>query len=114
MNATKIAKEARRLCTHTIVFTDHTEKLAVVRAMQGRTTLAIAEELGLTLSQAQYRILKAQRSLKTHFRSDYRNGESKLTQKMMCASAAIALGVVENKIAPKFIPFARPNVPRTP
>jgi len=108
----KIKKEARRLCTHIIVFTDVTDKLVAVRAMQGRSTKAIAKELGVTESEAQYRIIKAQKSLKTRFRRDYRNGEGVVAAKMLRATEHIGLAVVERKIAPLFVPFARAGVPR--
>lgn len=110
--ASKIKQEARKLCTHTIVFTDLTEKMVAVRAMQGRTTKAIAQEFGITESEAQYRILKAQKSVNTRFRADYRNGDGAVAQKMLKATEQIGLQVVERKIAPKFIPFARAGVPR--
>lgn len=109
---TKIEKQARKLCTHTIVFTDLTEKMVAVRAMQGRTTRAIAQEFGITESEAQYRIIKAQKSLNTRFRRDYRNGDGKVAQKMLRATEQIGLAVVEKQVAPKFIPFARSGVPR--
>jgi len=114
MSTTKIEKAARKLCTHTVIFTDITDKLVAVRAMQGRTTGAIAHEFGLTKSEAQYRITKAQKSLNTRFRADYRNGEGELAAKMLAATTNIARQVVEKQIAPKFIPFARSGVPRTP
>lgn len=108
-----LEKDARKLCTHTIVFTDPTEKLVAVRAMQGRSTKAIARELKITVSEAQYRVTKAQKALGTHFRADYRNGTSSIVKKMMRASESIGLRVVEDQIAPKFIPFARQGVGRT-
>lgn len=109
----KIKKEARKLCTHTIVFTDHTDKLVAVRAMQGRTTKAIAHELGITESEAQYRITKAQNSMNTRFRSDYRSGNGGMAQKILRATEHICLNVVERKIAPQFTPFASAGVPRS-
>jgi hypothetical protein len=109
---TKLEQEARRLCTHTIVFTDLTEKMCAVRAMQGRTTKAIAHEFRITESEAQYRIIKAQKSMNTRFRRDYRNGDGKVAQKMLRATEQIGLRVVDHEIAPKFIPFARAGVPR--
>jgi len=108
----KLEKEARKLCTHTIVFTDPTEKLVAVRAMQGRSTKAIAHELKITESEAQYRVTKAQKAMGTYFRSDYRNGTGNVVKKMMRATENIGLRVVEQQIAPKFIPFARQGVGR--
>lgn len=110
---TKLEKEARKLCTHTIVFTDKTEKLVAVRAMQGRSTKAIAKEFDITEHEAQYRITKAQASLGTYFRADYRNGKSALAQRMLKATERLGLQVVEQRIAPQFIPFARQGVGRT-
>jgi hypothetical protein len=109
---TKIEKEARRLCTHTIVFTDPVDKLVAVRAMQGRTTKAIARELHITQHEAQYRVSKAQRSVGTRFRADYRDGSGPVAKKMLKATEIIGLQVVEHDIAPKFIPFARQGVSR--
>lgn len=108
----KIAKEARKLCTHTIVFTDFTEKMVAVRAMQGRTTKSIAREFGITESEAQYRIIKAQKSMKTKFRRDYRSGTGRIAERMLKATEQIGLHVVEKQIAPQFTPFARSGVPR--
>ena len=112
MSTQKIERQARKLCTHTIVFTDVTEKWVAVRAMQGRTTKAMASEFGLTPSEAQYRILKAQKSLNTRFRADYRGGEGEVAARMLKATTRIGLDIVEKKIAPQFIPFARSGVPR--
>lgn len=109
----KIDRAARKLCTHTIVFTDSTDKLCAVRAMQGRSTKAIAAELGITLSEAQYRIIKAQKSLNTRFRRDYRNGDGAVVRKMMKVTEGIGMSCVERQIAPKFTPFARAGVPRS-
>jgi len=112
MSTSQIDKEARKLCTHTVVFTDATDVLVAVRGMQGRTTKSIAHELGISESQAQYRIMKAQNSLKTRFRRDYRDGTGEVAKKMLRATEAIGMAVVERKVAPKFIPFARAGVPR--
>jgi len=108
-----IDKAARKLCTHKIVFTDITEKLVAVRAMQGRSTRAIAKELNISLHEAQYRISKAQHTLGTYFRSDYRNGTGKLAADMLKATTQIGMKVVECQIAPKLIPFASQGVCRT-
>lgn len=111
-DTTKIEKEARKLCTHTIVFTDPLSREAGALALQGRTTKSIAAELGITFHEAQYRINKAQKSKKTRFRANYRNGEGALVRKMQRASSAIALAFIDREIAPQFIPFARAGVPR--
>lgn len=109
----RIKKEARKLCRHTIIFTDVTDILVAVRGMQGRTTKAIAAELSITESQAQYRILKAQKSIGTKFRADYRGGTGAIAQKMLKATERIGMGVVREQIAPQFIPLASPGVPRS-
>ena len=109
----RIKKEARKLCRHTVIFTDATDVLVAVRGMQGRTTKAIAHELGITESQAQCRILKAQKSMGTRFRADYRGGSGAVAQQMLKATERIGMGVVRKEIAPKFIPFASPGVPRS-
>lgn len=108
----RIKREARKLCQHTVVFTDTTDVLVAVRGMQGRTTKAIARELGITESQAQYRILKAQKSMGTRFRADYRGGTGGIAAKMLRATETIGMAVVRKQVAPKFIPFARAGVPR--
>ena len=82
-------------------------------AMQGISTKAIASELGISEAQAQYRISKAQNSLETKFRYDYRNRRGQVVEQMLKASYKIASQVIRNQVAPKFIPFARTGVPRT-
>lgn len=109
---TKIEQEARKLCRHTIVFTDLQSATAASLAMQGISTKAIAGELGLSEAQAQYRVSKAQASMKARFRADYRNGRGPVVRQMLKATDAIASKVVQDQIAPKFIPFARLGVPR--
>lgn len=109
----KIKKEARKLCRHTVIFTDATDILVAVRGMQGRTTKAIAHELGITESQAQYRILKAQKSLNTRFRSDYRNGTGAVALQMLKATQRIGMKVIRDEVAPKFIPLGSAGIPRS-
>lgn len=113
MSASTIKKEARKLCRHRIVFTDISDVLVAVRAMQGRSTKAIAAELGVSETQAQYRVMKAQNSLKTKFRADYRNGTGPVARKMLRATESIGMRVVSRQIAPQFIPFAAPGIPRS-
>lgn len=112
---TKVAREARKLCRHTICYTDAQSRLIAARALQGITTKAIADELGITESQVQYAILKAQRSqgVDVRFRRDYRNGDSPLARRILQSTKDIALDVVSRKIAPKFVRLAAPGVPRT-
>jgi len=108
----KIETEARKLCRHTSVFTDTTDVRVAVRGMQGRTTKSIARELGLTESQVQYRILKAQKSVATKFRADYRNGDGPIAMQMLKATEKIGMGIVRQQIAPKFVELAALGVPR--
>ena len=114
MSTKQIEKSARKLCRHKIVFTDIGEALVAVRAMQGRSTKAIAHELGFSEGQAQYRVMKAQNSQGTRFRADYRSGTGPVAKKMLRATEAIGMRVVERQIAPRFIPFAKAGVPRIP
>jgi DNA-binding NarL/FixJ family response regulator len=107
-----IKDEARKLCTHTIVFRDPMEQLVVARALAGRTTASIAEEFGLTESQVTYRIVKAQRSLGARFRYEYRHGSTPLARAMAAATERMAIRLVTTKIMPKFRKLARPGVPR--
>lgn len=109
-----IEQEARRLCTHTVCFTDVESQLIAVRALQGVTTKAIARELHMTHSRVQYAILKAQRSLgaDVKFRRDYRNGEGPLAKRMLQSTETMALSIVTRKITPKFRRLAASGVPR--
>jgi hypothetical protein len=113
---TAIENAGRRLCRHTVCYTDAQSRMVAARALQGITTKAIAEELGITQSQVQYAILKAQHSLgvDVRFRRDYRNGKGPVAQRMMQSTQKIALQTVSRKIAPKFVKFAAPGVPRLP
>ena len=114
MSTKQIEKAARKLCRHRIVYTDIGEALVAVRAMQGRSTRAIAHELGVSEGQAQYRVMKAQNTLGTRFRADYRSGTGPVAKKMLRATEAIGMREVQTKVAPKFIPFARAGVSRIP
>lgn len=110
-NTSKVAREARKLCRHTICYTDAESRLIAARALQGITTKAIADELGITESKVQYAILKAQRSLgeDVKFRRDYRNGKSR---QMLQATQKAALAIVSRRITPKFVKFAATGVGR--
>lgn len=110
----RVSNEARKLCRHTICYTDAQSRMIAARALQGITTKAIAKELDITESQVQYAILKAQRSLgiDVRFRRDYRNGESRLARQILQSTQKIALNVVSRKIAPNFVRLAAAGVPR--
>lgn len=108
-----VAKEARKLCTHTVVFTDPISRKAAALALRGQSTKAIAAALKITIHEAQYRINKAQKSQGRHYRADYRNNSSPLTQRMLLITERLALSEIDNKVAPKFIPLARAGVPRS-
>lgn len=113
MSIKEIADAAVQSCgRHTIVYTDAVDKMVAVRAMQGRTTKAIAKEFRLTMSEVQYRITKAQDAQKTKFRADARSGNGELAREMLDMTTKIALRIVTSEIAPKFIPLAAPGVPR--
>lgn len=115
MSTTKeIEAKARKLCRHTITYTQPVDAMCAVRAMQGRTTLSIAEELGLSISQVSYRIIKAQKWMKTRFRSEYRNGTSSMAMHMLRATEKFGIAEVREHIAPHFIPFGKQGVPRIP
>jgi len=105
-------QQARKLCRHTVVFTQAVDARAAAMAMQGLTTKAIARELGISEAMAQYRISKAQNSLRTRFRGDYRNGNGVLALRMRQATEKMALAYVRLRIAPKFIPYAAQGVRR--
>jgi len=111
---TKISNAARKLCRHTICYTDAQSRMIAARALQGITTKAIADELDITPSQVQYAILKAQHSLGSNvrFRRDYRNGDSPLARRILQITQKIALDVVTRKITPKFVKLAAQGVPR--
>lgn len=98
----KTEEQAKRLHTHKVVFTGSVDIECAVRAMLGQTTRAIAEALGISESMAQYRIQKAQDSVQTRFRSDYRNCTSLVAKNAFAASRKFAWKEVESSIAPRF------------
>ena len=102
MTDTTSPTPVKRLHTHTVVYEDTEDILCAVRAMQGRSTKAIAQELGITESKVQYRIKKAQDSVQTRFRADYRNGTGQVTKDMLKATERVARGFVARKIAVQF------------
>lgn len=110
----KFDRQGRALCRHTVCFTDAQSRLIAARALQGISTKAIADELGISIGQAQYAITKAQRSLgdEVRFRRDYRNGKGKFVRKMVQSTQKIALSLVSQKITPKFVKLAAQGVPR--
>lgn len=114
MNEETIEKKARKLCRHTVCYTDHVSRLIAIRALQGVTTKAIAEELEITPVRVQYAILKAQHALgaNVRFRRDYRNGKGSFAESLLRATEGAAEKLVHRKIAPIFRPFAAPGVPR--
>ena len=102
MSKNNVYEAARRLHTHTVVFDpDSLDELCVVKAICGKTTKCIARETGLTTSQVQYRIIKAQRAVNAKFRSDFRNGNemSKLAE---TAIRKPARAYVRTTVAVKF------------
>lgn len=114
MSTEQIDKRARKLCTHTVVFTAGTDsRVALVMALGGMSTKAVAARLGISEAQAQYRISKGQKPLKTRVRRDYRDGRGPLAEQMLKAVMPIADRFVDRKVTPLFAPLARPGVPRT-
>lgn len=111
MSAT-IEDRARRLCRHTVVYTAVQDIQVAVLALQGRTTKSISKQVGISESMVQYRIMKAQRSMNTRFRADYRGGCGALAVEMSQATYGLAARFVNAKIAPKFIRFAKKGVGR--
>jgi hypothetical protein len=114
MELKQIEAEARQLCRHKIVFSDWIDILCAVRAMQGRTTKAIANEFGLSEAQTQYRISKAQHTIskETRFRSDYRTGMNGFAKQMLAATEQLGVSFIKKKVAPKWIPYAKRGTPR--
>lgn len=101
-------------CRHVIVYTELTDMMVLARAMQGRTTKAIARELGLSAAMVQYRIQKAQRALKTRFRSSYRGSDTPEVRQLLKSTEAAALRRVREEVTPIFKPLAGPGVLRVP
>lgn len=107
MDSNKIIKKARRLHTHSVTFDDVLDKLVVARAIQGKTTKAIASEFGISESKVQYRIQKAQNGLRTHFRDDYRNGKGYISNMITKHTESLAIKFVENKVTSFWHPYGK-------
>jgi len=102
----KLEAEVRRMHTHTVVFkSGSAEEDVAVLARGGLTTKAIADATGLSESQAQYRILKAQREIGTRFRRDFRQG-SELAMRAIQAIAPEVREEIQDKVTPKFLILA--------
>lgn len=96
-----IEKQARQMRRHTVVFVGQDAEVAAL-AMMGRTTKSIAKELGLSDSQVQYRIAKAQKTQGTRYRSDYRNGAGVVAIRVQNTCLRFALRQVSRNVSPKF------------
>jgi predicted transcriptional regulator len=107
MSTKELNAQAKMIRTHIVIFQDNTEILAAVRAMQGRTTKSIAEELGITESEAQYRITKAQRAMGTFFRRDYRSGLGAFSKFVDKATTQRAREIVAQNVASQFAAYAK-------
>ena len=107
MDTTTVEKPPKQsLRTHTVVYSALIDIRAAVMAMQGQTTKSIAAQLGITEAKVQYRIKKAQDSLKTRFRADFRNGRGEFAQFVLGATYKNAEKLVRTQVAPKFAPYA--------
>jgi hypothetical protein len=95
-----------------VVYTDVLDAMIVIRALQGRSTLAIAREFNISPHKVNYRIYKAQRVFDTSFRGDYRNGIGPLARRMAKATQSVAMGFVRNDLVPHFAPYAAPGIAR--
>jgi hypothetical protein len=108
----KIDAQARRFCTHTIVYTETLDQRVAMLALQGLSTRGIMLRTGMTYGEVQYRVLKAQHSLGRRFRADYRTGQGDFVNRLLKAGQHLAQRYVAREIAPKFVAFARRGVPR--
>lgn len=110
MATDKVNGAAKKLHTHVIVFKKGSEESKVAgMAMFGQTTKEIAKELGITESQAQYRISKSQDQMGIKFRSDFRNG-GVMAKKAMKVLMPAAENIIQREVAPKFLPLATSRV----
>ena len=109
---TTLQERAARLHTHTVVYRSKSlEETVAALAELGWSTKAINQYITarfnaeLSPSAVQYRISKAQRSIGTRFRRDYRNGGP---MAIAAARAAIDLARkdIQERVAPKFLPLA--------
>lgn len=99
-----IHEQAKRLHTHKVTFTKTDDVDCAALAMAGWSTKAIASELGISESQAQYRIAKAQKSIDSRFRQEYRGGTSKFAKLAARLLRDKSHRFIATNIAPKFQP----------
>jgi hypothetical protein len=101
-----IKKQALKLHTHVVVFKSNSaEETVAAMAQFGQTTKAIAGRTGLSAAQVQYRISKAQNTMGTRFRADFRNG-SVMAQTVMKTHMGTARNVIQKNVTVKFTPKA--------
>jgi DNA-binding Lrp family transcriptional regulator len=81
------------------------EETVAAMAQFGQTTRAIAERTGLSAAQVQYRVSKAQNTMGTRFRADFRNG-SDMAQTVMKTHMGAARSVIQKNVTVKFVPLA--------
>ena len=106
----KIQEEAKGRHTHIVIFkSDSEEEDVAVMARVGLTTKAIADATGLSESQAQYRVMKAQKKVGTRFRAEFRNG-SPLAMKAVAYVAPEVRAEIQRKVTPHFLPLASSRV----
>jgi DNA-binding NarL/FixJ family response regulator len=102
----EIKAQALKLHTHVVVFKSNSmEETVAAMAQFGQTTKAIAERTGLSPAQVQYRVSKAQNTMGTRFRSDFRN-YSEMAQTVMKTHMGTARNVIQKNVAVKFMPLA--------
>ena len=101
-----VAHEALKMHTHVVIFKrDSEEERVAIKAQAGKTTKAIAREMGMTVSEAQYRILKAQRLMGVRFRAEYRNGGgcADLAERAIAKKASRR---IQQHVTPKLLPYS--------
>lgn len=107
--------ECRAVGRHQIVYDGGVEEdvTVVMMAMAGLTTAAIAQATGLTMSQVQYRISKAQwaEGVAVGYRAQWRAGTSSLFQRFQKTVAPSLRRHVQQEL-PKF--FAKPAMEVSP
>lgn len=103
-------KRNKRMHTHTVTYQTVEQIMVAVRAIQGRSTRSIAAEFGITESKAQYWIMKAQNTLGTKFRAEYRSGNGDIARAMIKSTERTASAIVRSQITTKWAPFAARRV----
>jgi len=102
----ELAKRAKRMHTHRVVFSSQSlEETVASLAQLGASNECISQETGLSHSQVQYRISKAQGYVKKRFRQEWRQGQG-IFRNVLRTHLGSARKYVQSKIAPAFLPLA--------